>query len=560
MKARVPSTIVSCLLACALFFVTVASASAATRGGSPPPPIGGIEPSCPSGFPVLGAAPTVSLSGSTITTTDGSWSGCGSSISSYSYGWLRDGAIVPGATARTYTIPPADIGAHVFASTVNACTAVDFCATDAGGAAESANTIGGPVILGNSATSFTVANHDALLTIYKQCLGPNVHGNTNVTIGPGYIGRVDRINGDGTFTRVLDDERAADYRNGGLGTFGFHGARRNASPSSGGNKYFDDANAWFVEGRRCASHDWNPVTNSDFDGGVGVASATVTQEPIKIGAGVEFAMTIVFRDVLAASLLSTKYRYRITDSQVQLWTTVTETPGAYAATTDAFIKEPKFEFKLGTPTGTSVEYKRVTALDNNGTIVTNLVSPPAAGSACSFIGSSASQTRNCDGDARYRLRYDYGTSETDANGYCPSLPTDTCLNVVGKSVAAVDQQNVTTFLWEKAGYGLDQWGHAAWLDLHQASPTMRRFAAVDGVRDGSHAQCHFADSEEWNRRWELGGEKTDGVTFTRANGLMKGWEGSVGAYDCEPLSWSDNGSGPWGNYFSISFGPGWTDS
>jgi hypothetical protein len=90
----------------------------------------GPQPMCTIGPPSNTATPTVSPSGTVdngtqLTTTTGSWSSCGSSVTGYLYQWLRGGQTIPGATSSTYTSTTDDTG-YLVTSSVAACNS-DSC-------------------------------------------------------------------------------------------------------------------------------------------------------------------------------------------------------------------------------------------------------------------------------------------------------------------------------------------------------------------------------------------------------------------------------------------------
>ena len=101
------------------------------RGGAMPGPL------CNTGVITKIADPSLSAAsplyaGGTITSSGGSWSSCGGSISSFSYEWLRDGAVISGPKsvagapgAFAYVVQAADVG-HSIRSGVKPCNA-DGC-------------------------------------------------------------------------------------------------------------------------------------------------------------------------------------------------------------------------------------------------------------------------------------------------------------------------------------------------------------------------------------------------------------------------------------------------
>lgn len=79
--------------------VTILLNGRPTRVEIPPAP-------SPSARPVVSGTPQV---GQTLTTTDGTWSGS----PTFTYAWLRNGAVIPGATSATYVLDAADEGANI---------------------------------------------------------------------------------------------------------------------------------------------------------------------------------------------------------------------------------------------------------------------------------------------------------------------------------------------------------------------------------------------------------------------------------------------------------------
>lgn len=51
-----------------------------------------------------------------VTTSNGIWTSCGSEIAGYTYQWLRNGAVITGATRQSYVLTTADVGQNVAAS------------------------------------------------------------------------------------------------------------------------------------------------------------------------------------------------------------------------------------------------------------------------------------------------------------------------------------------------------------------------------------------------------------------------------------------------------------
>ena len=94
-----------------------------SASGAPPPP-------CFAQPPVNTRAPLITPSGAVVvgtrlSTSNGTWTSCGSTISGWTYQWTRDGANISGQAAASYTTVSTDAG-HVIRSTVIACNA-DGC-------------------------------------------------------------------------------------------------------------------------------------------------------------------------------------------------------------------------------------------------------------------------------------------------------------------------------------------------------------------------------------------------------------------------------------------------
>jgi hypothetical protein len=116
-------------------------------------------------------------------------------------------------------------------------------------------------------------------------------------------------------------------------------------------------------------------------------------------------------------------------------------------------------------------------------------------------------------------------------------------------VSAIDATASPRFIWENDSYGLNGWES---YDFHLPAA---KFAAADA---NGPLDCTPDGDEELNQRWEMTAVRNGAPTYTRGAIIMKGWDGGKGATDCEPNSWNDGAVGrQWGNYFSISFGPGY---
>ena len=320
----------------------------------------------------------------------------------------------------------------------------------------------------------TFRNLDGTWTIFTDCTDG---------VGPGYIARVVRSDG-----AVVSNDR---YRtggsnkpgNGGLGEFGWHGARRHG-------RSFDYDYAWTVDGRTC--------------GEVGVERADVL-EPSRIVDGIGHLTVDVFlKDghVHAAKpMIRVRYRYRIHPRSVRVAIGVTELcgDGRCGWRGRAFVKEPKFQASV-----TGGGYSRLVVLAAGGRVARNVLEH--RGTECVWAGVDARHhTGQCDDPDREVVRFEG-----------PGVPA---LNVRMTAVGA---------LWE-SGRGLDGWALAS-----SARPA---YARADSYLDGVSWSCKsHSTASGMLRRWELGGGAKRNGRYVAASAMFPAWEGGRGYGDCEPLS------------------------
>jgi hypothetical protein len=352
-------------------------------------------------------------------------------------------------------------------------------------------------------------NDDGTWVVYTGCFGPAARGGGGDTVGPGYIARVIRSDG----TKIVEDEgplfdgNGTLVQGGGLGAFGFHLAR-GVFPF-----YFDPNNAWPVSGRFCKA-----------DLPFGVARTDVISGPYLIvdvgGSEADMSLDVYFQDWCNNDIARVRYRYQVSDSVVKVWVLVTELDdGCYANGGYAFIKEPKFFAKVQ-PT----DYTRIDVFDSSNTMV------------CQWLGGDPTQrTGQCGVADRARFRWDFGTYAGD-DGYCSS--SNLCLTAIGRAYPGGDdiEPNHFTYPWEGSGLGLDSWAVAS------AWRTPANY--YDGPENG-YNDCNKPTDDQSVRRWEMAGSSWLGFS-----GDFHGWEGGVGAYDCEPLSVR---FGPYGESFGMHF-------
>jgi hypothetical protein len=320
----------------------------------------------------------------------------------------------------------------------------------------------------------TFSNLGGAWTIYTRC----GHG-----AGPGYIARA--VRSDGV---VVTDDR---YRtggsnkpgNGGLGEFGWHGARRHG-PS------FDYAYAWTIDGRTC--------------GDVGVARASVVEPPHVVDGAGRMTIDVFLKDGhtrATEAMVRVRYRYRVHPRVVRVAIGIAELcgDGRCGWHGRAFVKEPKLQASV-----TGGGYSRLVVLAADGSVARNVVE--RAGTACTWAGVDARrQTGQCDDPRRETVRFEG-----------PGVPA---LSVRMKAVGA---------LWQ-SGRGLDGWA--------LASAARRAYAPRDSGLDDVRWSCKTGSTaSRVVRRWELGGGAKRNGRYLAASAMFPAWEGGRGYGDCEPLS------------------------
>ncbi len=332
----------------------------------------------------------------------------------------------------------------------------------------------------------TFRNLDGAWTIYTRC---------SDGAGPGYIARVVRSDG----VAVSDDRHRTGGSNkpgnGGLGEFGWHGARRHGGA-------FDYDYAWTIDGRTC--------------GDVGVGRAALVEAPRVVDGVGRMTIDVFLRDNHVAPgrpMVRVRYRYRIRPHVVRAAIVVTELcrDGRCGWQGRAYVKEPKLQASV-----TGGGYSRLVVLDAHGRAARNTLEH--GGSPCVWAGVDARrQTGQCDDPERETVRFE-GTQ-------APAL------NVRMTAVGA---------LWQ-SGRGLDGWALAS----AQRAAYARSDSLLDGVRWGCKAA---STGNALLRRWELGGGAKRGGTYVAASAMFPGWEGGRGFGDCEPLS---RAFGPGGESWNV---------
>jgi hypothetical protein len=332
----------------------------------------------------------------------------------------------------------------------------------------------------------TFRNLDGDWTIYTGC---------GSGAGPGYVARVVRSDG----VVVTDDRHRTGGSNkpgnGGLGDFGWHGARRH-----GGAFHYDYA--WTIDARTC--------------GDVGVGSAFVVDRPRVVGGVGRMTIDVFLGDghvTASQPMIRVRYRYRVHPRVVRASIGVTElcNAGRCGWQGRAFVKEPK----LGAAV-TGGGYSRLVVLAADGHVARNVLEH--RGSACVWEGVDARrQTGQCDDPQRETVRFEG--------------PHVAALNVRMTAVGA---------LWQ-SGRGLDGWA--------LASAGRRAYARHDSTLDGVRWRCKARSTRSRAlRRWELGGGAKHAGVYVAASAMFPAWEGGRGFGDCEPLS---RAFGPYGESWNV---------
>jgi len=320
----------------------------------------------------------------------------------------------------------------------------------------------------------TFRNLDGEWTVYTRCADG---------AGPGYVARLVRSDG----VVVTDDRGRAGGSNkpgnGGLGEFGWHGARSHG-------RAFDYDYAWTIDGRTC--------------GNVGVASASVVDEPRVDGDIGRMTIDVFLRDnhvLRRRPMLRVRYRYRIHPHVVRVAIGVTELchRGRCGWQGRAFVKEPKLQASV-----TGGRYSRLVVLDGGGRVARNVIED--RGSRCVWAGVDARrQTGQCDDPRRAVVRFE------------------------GQDVRALNVRMTAVGAPWQSGRGLDGWA--------LASARRTSYALHDSALDGVRWSCKTrSPANPIVRRWELGGGAKRGGAYVAASAMFPGWEGGRGYGDCEPLA------------------------
>ena len=344
--------------------------------------------------------------------------------------------------------------------------------------------------------AISVTNDHGTWTIRTTCLARR-----GTATGTGYVSRL--VARDGTV--IVDDARRRGTLNdpefGGLGAFGWHHARGRA-----GRLRFTGRNAWEISGRMCAR----------ANRGFGVVRTTLVEPLYRDADGLRLTVDVELSDAYTfpKPLLHVRYRYRFASDVVESWIEVTPrcALGRCGRTrARAFVKEPKLVAHV-----TGGGYTRMATFDSEGALV------------CVYVGGGGRagpiyDTGQCDAPARERLRFDYGSATSGANGDCDARP---CLDVVAKGYG----DGPTTEPWHGARGGFDRWARAA---AARPAAFRRDTPSIDGVVWGCNGASPASDGV---RRWEVTGRRDAAGRYLSLGALFPAWEGGRGGYDCEPLA------------------------
>ncbi len=414
---------------------------------------------------------------------------------------------------------------------------------------------------------FVFRNADGYWTIFKRCFDAR-SASTRRNAGPGYIVRYRR----GSTLFVDDYQLRSDttpgYINavhGGLGTFGWHNARGPIGNTPGGDdpttsvveqRVDRDYPGYGIEGRMCA-----PSNN-----GYGVYARSWSG-PARINAGrVDLTFDVYIRDAVGNTnvnpngdaIVRVRYRYSFLKSAVKVWIGIT----TYARNDTGgvqFVKEPKLTALLR-----GGGFKRMSVF----------VGPKGTAFNKGVVeghpeGTRVLSTEQAPIDGRSRVRWDHGTSQTQAGATpCAAGP---CFSVVMRAYPTTADGNIlrtctscsparVPSVWENDGsVGFDRWAFLAaqrsktWIRDTKGGGNadesvvswcgVARLARHDLNGDGEINDFERSKASEEStpfidgvRTWELGGWKANaGAPYTAAITMFHAWTGGRGQSDCEPL-------------------------
>jgi hypothetical protein len=464
-------------------------------------------------------APSVSGDGAVGWEQDvstGSWSsGC---PITYRYQWQKDGS-TSGLPANSSYVPVgADIGSTLSAS-VTACT--NSCSTVM--SSNQVTVADAPVKIVEQTADYVVfQNQQAKFWIGLRCpdygSADGSWKGANTDVGPGYISRIERLNGAVVAQPVdaaksggpMDPGQVALLQ--GVGVFGAHVARLDPG---GDPTVASDRQVGVANGNYC---DANPRIALTSDLGIvgGVTAWSVPQgEPRRLDSNTGEVIVDVTIGDGSVPLFKVHYNIRIHANVVDQWTTVTTLFGQRVGDPPGvtfYVKEPKLVVDL------NGDDEHATTIDcrNSANIVlaftqSNDPATPRPEGATSKCGSAVNDPAN----ARVQAVW---------TGDGCDVSTD-CFRVVARAAGANASPGATLTSWGGAGTGFDHWAEVA-------GSRTNNLSGGDGVCSGVF---NGGPGDPASRRWEIYGRSPNENLRDERGVVLKAWEGGVGPSNCAML-------------------------
>ena len=388
-------------------------------------------------------------------------------------------------------------------------------------------------------------------------------------LAPGAIGRFVVT---GETDAMVDDTGPPgpinDPRNGGLGGFGWHHARRGgccdtapsyfASVDQPGRADIDSDHAWGIDSRARAPF--------------GVAGITHTEPSRNERGDVTFDVTLEYSDGWHDPVLALLYHYEFYDGSgplgggVRVWMEVEQLCGTQCKQSggrrfaSVFVKEPKLVASLQPGSDGAIRYPHVTVFDDSSSA--EVISQCNIGNLrdAAEPRSSCRVTRALLERGATRVRFDDGLDGCEQRE---------CFHASFRSYPDGQAPHASrSFRWADPRYGLfgwavssDErdcfglWGGERSTDTDpEGDPAARCNPVVDTAteEDTSGGCVNLEDEAGLPRQWEL--HRRGGW----AQALVPGWTGGHGGYDCPVSSRAFGPEGEvWSLYVNYSYGPGW---
>lgn len=380
-----------------------------------------------------------------------------------------------------------------------------------------------PVVFHVTDERIDFTNEDGTWTIWSKHTKDPL---TDAVVGPGYIGRMVRTNGQVLVNDFFHgNTNINDPRTGGLGCFGAQLARR--------NEFYPEGDVYRY------TWDLTERMNALENGGLGSIATRILDGPRldEFGRAV-FTVENELSDTYAYPLPIFRVRrdYRIDASSVKCATTVTMLWNGIGPA--LFIKEPKIvAHSLGSTDSRSPQYRYLEVFERNGKRLRNF--------DLWKLPDPAVSTRQIRSKDRYRLRF----SDTKRNH---------SFNII---MATTD--GVSVMPWMYAPYGFDQWAQ----NMNQRERFVEhcngRYCLQGPPKNIPEAEALTATlSRNWEAtRWASGkaGSPPD-PDRPQVGVICPAWQGGTGYPDCLCAS---RAMEPYGTSYTVwscySYDSGWAN-